>query len=81
MSDKNEKSNEKGLLARTALYTSKKARRAQTKVCLLTDFFFWGEGGGGGEWTKIFHVGVLFVLFGSKNRKYLFRFTFLCVTF
>lgn len=33
MSDKaNEKGSEKGLLARTATYTSKKARRAQTKV-------------------------------------------------
>ena len=32
MSEKSEKSNEKGILARTATYTSKKARRAQTKV-------------------------------------------------
>ena len=36
MSEKHEKSNEsKGLLARTATYTSKKARRAQTKVHAL----------------------------------------------
>lgn len=32
MSEKSEKSSEKGILARTATYTTKKARRAQTKV-------------------------------------------------
>ena len=32
MSEKQDGKSEKGLLARTATYTSKKARRAQTKV-------------------------------------------------
>lgn len=35
MAEKQEKSNDKGFLARTATYTSKRARRAQEKVQYL----------------------------------------------